>query len=81
MNWLVTWVVMVTNMVSCGPHPYYDDYGRLHDPGYRYASICYKTTSENQQKYFKNYEDALEFVNNGKDQSDLKDFEIIKMSD
>ena len=95
MNWLVTWMVITWSLVACPPPPpVYDVYrGEVQQMNLNLVA-CYDTEEKPMQKYFDTYEDALEFVNKGKGQCggfntdfgyigdcDLKDFEIIKLSD
>ena len=99
MNWLVTWMVISWSMVACPPPPpVYDVYrGEIQgSPHFVEAIACYDTEEKPMQKYFSTYEEAFEFVKNGKLQCissisdfgytmsgdcDLKDFEIIKLND
>ena len=98
MNWLVTWMVISWSMVACPPPaPVYDAYrGEIQSSINTTALACYDTEEKPMQKYFSTYEEAFEFVKNGKLQCissisdfgytmsgdcDLKDFEIIKLND
>ena len=92
MNWIVTWMVINWSLVACPPPPpVYDVYrGEIKSsPNMVLALACYDRTETPMQKYFSTYEEALEFVKNGKGQCngtntdfgymgdcDLKDFEI-----
>ena len=95
MNWLATWMVITWSLVACPPPPpVYDVYrGEVQQMNLNLVA-CYDTEEKSMQKYFDTYEDALEFVNKGKNQChpdypkdyyigdcDLRDFEIIKLSD
>ena len=96
MNWLVTWIVVTWSIVACPPpQPVYDIYrGEVQSMNLNLVA-CYDTEEKSMQKYFSTYEEALEFVNKGKEQCnysdtisipiiadcDLRDFEIIKLSD
>ena len=98
MNWLVTWMVISWSLAACPPPPpVYDVYrGEIQSSLYFVPAIaCYDTEEKPMQKYFDTYDEALEFVNKGKEQCgkrygadlgimnacDLRDFEIIKLSD
>ena len=93
MNWLVTWTVITWSMIACPPPtPVYDVYrGEIQSSLNMVLSLaCYDREEKPMQKYFSTYEEALEFIKNGKGQCsgtntdfgymgdcDLKDFEIM----
>ena len=70
MNWLVTWMVITWSVVACPPPaPVYDVYrGELQSSMNTTALACYDTEEKPMQKSFSTYEEALEFVKNGKGQ-------------
>jgi len=90
MSWIVTWMVISWSIIACPPpEPVYDVYrGEVQQMNLELVA-CYDTTIKPMEKYFGTYEEALEFVKNGRGQCDgtntdfgyigdcdLKDFEI-----
>jgi hypothetical protein len=77
MKWIVLWTVINSFLTPCKfPDPVADQFGRIPSVIATPAIACYDTTEKKMTKEFYLYEDAVKFMEEGKKQSGLIDWNL-----